>query len=87
MYGGMFYVTGAHYTYMNNVALGWIFMFFILGPNVLFFVYWINHMKLEVLKILYVKTPRIFKYITCGIYKGDEFERKFMTHETTENQN
>ena len=42
MYGGMFYITGTHYSYMNNNWIRWFFMLLIIIPNIIFLLYWIN---------------------------------------------
>ena len=42
MYGGMFYITGTHYSYMNNNGIRWFFMLLIIIPNIIFLLYWIN---------------------------------------------
>ena len=83
MYGGMFYVTGKHYHYMEPLSLGWVFLVLILFPNLLFLCYWGYHMRVEVLKLMYHNYPRAFKYVTCNYYKEDDFERKYMSEQTT----
>lgn len=74
MYGGLFYVTGNHYSYMDNNGLKWFFLLFILIPNIAFFSFWLYHMRLEILKQIYLKSSRLFRLITCGCINPAEFE-------------
>lgn len=51
IYSGMFYVTGTHYEYMNKDSIKWFFLFLILVPNIIFFIYWLKLMFIELLKL------------------------------------
>lgn len=78
MYCGLFYITGAHYSYMDNNILKWFFLICLVVPNVLFFVYWVVFMHLEFAKIFVEKSIIVFKIITCNIFKVDKFKDRFM---------
>ena len=41
LYAGMYYVTGEHYSYMDNNGLAWFFLVFIVTPNAVFILYWV----------------------------------------------
>lgn len=84
MYGGMFYVTGVHYNYMNSDALRWFFLLVILVPNILFFGYWLKYMRIEALKIVFTKNTKLFRMASFGMYKDNEFHLKYMAND--ENQ-
>ncbi|CDW73676.1 UNKNOWN [Stylonychia lemnae] len=81
MYGGMFYVTGSHYNYMDSESLKYFFLLLILIPNLLFLIYWMYHMRIELLKILFVKNKTIYTYMSCNLYKDEDFERMYMSAE------
>lgn len=83
----MFFITGAHYSYMNSNFLRWFFFLFILTPNVMFFVYWLHHMRIEVLKMLYVRNARIFRILSCNMYKGDSFQERYISNQSQDNKN
>ena len=75
MYAGMFYVTGSHYTYMRgDGGLKWFFVLLIIVPNSAFFIYWINMMRIEVLKLALARSKRIFSLISLGLIDSKEFE-------------
>ena len=74
MYAGLFYVTGTKYSYVNSPGVTGFFLFLICAPNVLFFLYWMNHMRIEILKIFYFKNAFLFKIMSCGRFKYGEFE-------------
>jgi hypothetical protein len=70
MYIGMFYITGSRYDYMKLEWLKWLFLVFLILPNGLFILYWVYFMRLEVIKMVYVKKyPRIFKIVSFGQVK------------------
>eukprot|EP00347_Sterkiella_histriomuscorum_P022241 403331176 len=81
MYGGMFYVTGKHYSYMGNNGLKWFLLLFILGPNILFFGYWLHYMRIEILKLVYQKNARLFKLLSCNMYKDNSFQERYMSNQ------
>jgi len=72
-------VTGSHYGYMDNDFLNYFFLIVIIIVNLLFFIYWLYHMRIEFLKILYVKNKAIYKLLTCNYYKDEDFEAKYMS--------
>lgn len=79
MYAGMFYVTGSHYTYMSgNSGLKWFFVLLIIIPNSAFFLYWLNMMRIEVLKLALTKSKRMFSIISCGLVDSSEFEKQYL---------
>lgn len=59
LYAGMYYVTGSHYQYMNSEALAWFFLTFIVSPNIFFIIYWVFHMRIEILKEIYARKDKI----------------------------
>jgi hypothetical protein len=65
VYTGMYYVTGRHYNYMSNQTVSWFFLVCIILPNIIFLIYWVYNMHIEVVKILYQnKVPDIlFKLV------------------------
>jgi hypothetical protein len=78
MYCGLFYITGQHYTYMNNDILKWFFLVFLVVPNIIFFGYWIIFMHLEFAKYVVVKSILGFRIITCRIFEVERFKERFM---------
>ena len=79
MYAGMFYVTGSHYTYMNgNGGLNLFFILLIIIPNSAFFLYWLNIMRIEVLKLALLKSKSMFSIISCGLIDISEFEKRYL---------
>lgn len=80
MYGGMFYVTGKHYTYMNSDGLRWFFLFLILIPNILFFSFWLHYMRIEILKLVYTRNAKLFKILSCNMYKNNSFQELYMSN-------
>ena len=77
MYAGMFYVTGSHYTYMQgNGGLKWFFVFLIILPNSAFFLYWVNLLRIELLKLAIFKSKRLFAIVSCGLVDASDFEKR-----------
>jgi hypothetical protein len=61
LYTGLFYVTGTHYTYMQNDAVAWVFLVLLASPNILFFLFWGTQMKYEIMKMVYkMNKPTLF---------------------------
>jgi len=75
MYSGMYYITGVHYTYMENNFLKWFFLLALAIPNVIFFVYWLYHMRIQILRMALRKSEKLFKMITCGSIDPEKFKR------------
>ena len=66
LYFGMYYVTGAHYTYMDNAGVSWMFLILIIVPNLYFFGFWVLKMRIEVLKMVYkMNKPSLLKLVSC----------------------
>jgi hypothetical protein len=77
MYAGMFYVTGSHYTYMRgDGGLKWFFVFLIILPNSAFFLYWVNLLRIELLKLALFKSKRLFSIVSCGLVDASDFEKR-----------
>ena len=55
MYSGMFYVTGSHYDYMDNDTVKYIMLVIVAAPNLIFLLYWLYHMRTELMKELFKK--------------------------------
>ena len=81
VYTGMFYVTGSHYSYMNNQYLSWFFLACIVVPNVIFLAYWAFNMRLEVIKEVHKKNFNhwIFKSFACQ--SSEKFYDMYMREE------
>ena len=80
MYTGMFYVTGSHYSYMENDGASWFLLIVLILPNLVFFIYWFTKMRIEILKIVYnLKRPWLFKIISCGVERYELFAEKYLT--------
>ena len=64
---------------MNNNILKWFFLVFLVMPNIIFFGYWIHHMVIEFLIIIFNKSQKLFKIVTfCCCCKPEEFKRKYI---------
>jgi hypothetical protein len=35
-------------------------------------------MRIEILKMLYLKSPKLFRFASCGLIDQEEFEKKYM---------
>ena len=78
IYTGMYYVTGRHYTYMDNQGVSWFFLICILLPNVVFLLYWLHHMRIEILKILYRANVNPKLFMIVAFQKRESFEEAYM---------
>ncbi len=79
MYAGMFYVTGSHYTYMEgNGGLKWFFILLIIVPNSVFFLYWLDLLRIEILKLALGKSKKLFSLISLGLLDEQEFTKKYL---------
>ena len=79
MYAGMFYVTGSHYTYMEgNGGLKWFFILLIIVPNSVFFLYWLDLLRIEILKLALDKSKKLFSLISLGLLDEQEFTKKYL---------
>ncbi len=85
MYAGMYYTTGQHYSYMdNNNELKWFFLLVIVLPNLIFLIFWLYHMRIDLLRVVHRKNkPRLFKIAAFGQYDYDEFFEKHMQDKST----
>lgn len=74
MYSGLFYVTGIENSYMDNDGLKWFFFVCVISPNLVFFYFWLYHMRLEILKMM-IESKRLglFRLLTCGRITVDKF--------------
>jgi len=50
LYCGLFYITGEGESYMNQNFVKWLFFIAIITPNLIFFGYFIQQMRIEILK-------------------------------------
>jgi len=78
MYSGMYYITGSHYTYMNNNGLKWFFLVCLVIPNLMFFLYWLINMALEIMREGHKRGKKIFRVMTFGLVNYENFEKKYM---------
>ena len=82
LYAGMYYITGEHYAYMDNNGLAWFFLVFIVTPNVVFLLYWVYFMRVEILKEIYnqrgkhAAVSKVFRILACTSI--EEFEKTFV---------
>ena len=53
IYTGMYYVTGKNYNYMQNDGVSWFFLVCIVLPNLIFLIYWVISMRIEVIKTIH----------------------------------
>ena len=81
VYTGMFYVTGEHYTYMQDDALSWFFLICIVLPNVVFIVYWVICMRLAVLKMVHKKNLNRNLFMVVAFSKPEAFYEVHMKEE------
>ena len=74
----MFYVTGVHYSYMQDQFLSWFFLVCIVLPNLVFLLYWAYSMRIEILKEVYRAQirPLLFKVLACT--SPEAFYEKYM---------
>ena len=71
LYFGMFYVSGRHYTYMQNSLVNWLFLGFLVIPNFLLFGFWLHKIRLELLKEIYkLNIPWLFMIASCTSMKA-----------------
>jgi hypothetical protein len=77
LYCGMFYITGRNYEYMNNNVLKWFFLTFLVLPNVLFAVYWLLFLLLEILKVVHQKSRLLFRICTLGLVDYEKFKLRY----------
>jgi len=73
MYCGMYYITGSHYTYIDNNGLKWFFLVCLVIPNLFFFAYWAYHMSVEILKEAHKRGRMIFKIVSFASLDFDKF--------------
>jgi len=82
MYAGMFYVTGNHYTYMRgNGGLKWFFLMLIILTNSAFFLYCLNLLRIELLKLALSSSKRLFSVLSLGLLDPTDFEKVHMKKE------
>jgi hypothetical protein len=75
MYVGIFFITGQYYSFINEAWINWVFLFVLIIPNALFFIYWAYFMRLEILKILFQrKSYTLFKIFTLNLVDYEEFD-------------
>lgn len=77
IYCGMFYVTGSHYTYMENNILKWVFLVCLVVPNVVYGGYWILFFIVELFKDIHKRGRKIFRIATLCLVDYDKFKKRF----------
>ncbi len=84
MYSGMFYITGTHYSYMDDEALKWFFFMLIVIPNALFILFWLYHMRIELLKLVHARNnPALFRIVSCYLHTYESFKKAYMNDANT----
>ena len=82
MYSGMFYVTGQHYDYMNNDTAKYFLLFVVSSPNIIFVLYWLHHMRIELMKELFKKKFFfLIRFLNIRKYNEDHFYDKILKHD------
>mmetsp|Transcript_15829 Transcript_15829/g.11483 ORF Transcript_15829/g.11483 Transcript_15829/m.11483 type:complete len:130 (+) Transcript_15829:68-457(+) len=77
LYSGMFYITGEDEDYLDNNFIKWLFFFAIILPNLVFFVYFVQQMRIELLKEALYRSPKLFRILSCGM-EIEKFREKYM---------
>lgn len=78
IYAGMFYVTGHEHAYMQGNSVKWFFFFLIVLPNLFFILHWLNQMRIEILKMAFMRGKRMFKLVSLGLVDPQSFEKRHM---------
>ena len=56
---------------LNGVK--WAIFIMVLAPSLVFVLYFAVKMRIEILKIAIQKSPKIFRFFTCGFVDINEF--------------
>ena len=55
----------------------WFFVLLIILPNSAFFLYWLNLVRIEVLKLALYTSKRLFSLVSCGLVDASDFEKRY----------
>jgi hypothetical protein len=80
MYLGMLYISGSHYSYMQKESIKWIFFSIILGSNLFYLIYWTFLVYKEFIKYVFEKNKIAFRILTCGKFKINDFQKKYINN-------
>jgi hypothetical protein len=58
--------------------VSWFFLICILLPNVVFLLYWLHHMRIEILKILYRANVNPKLFMIVAFQRRESFEEAYM---------
>ena len=72
---------------MENVVVTWIIFLGVLIPSLIFAIIFTKKIWLEILKISVIKSPKVFRYLTCGSVDVTEFKMKYLYAESGMEEN
>ena len=62
----------------------WTIFIMVLAPSSVFAIYFIVKMRIEILKVAASKSPKAFRFVTCGFMDINEFRQAHMDVDSDE---
>ena len=59
----------------------WTIFTAVLAPSLLFIIYFLYKMRIEMLKIALNKSPKAFRFVTCGFVDINVFRENYMNED------
>ena len=78
IYCGLYYQAGQGESVMQLNFVKWTIFTLVLAPSLVFIIYFAYKMRIEILKIALNKSPKTFRFVTCGFVDINEFREEHM---------
>lgn len=78
IFGGLFYQAGQDETIMALKSVEIAIFLIVFVPTVVFTVNFLLKMRIEILKVAVNKSPKAFRFVTCGFSDINAFRSKYL---------
>ena len=86
IYSGLYYQAGEGDAFMESQPITWFIFAAVLIPSLIFAVNFGRQMWSEILKVVVIKSPKIFRFITCGSKDVTQFRLENLDQSESEDE-
>ena len=87
IYSGLYYQAGQGDTLMQNEIVSYLIFAAVLFPSLIFAANFFKKIWHEILKVVAVKSSRVFRFLTCSAVDIVEFKRMFINEISDDEEN